>query len=345
MVTDVFNNPSNDYISPGLSPCVGVPDGNSGDFKFIDDGVGVTVGSDIALFMDLSDINIHVTAWTSEKKTLQSGEVIYVPGLEKGLLYKKQVFDIPSDFNETNQEYYFIIDLSVSYYNNFKYYNINLEASSNYSQNLDIDDALNIAFGNKGIKVGATYDPSIFTFAGTQKGYDFDISNVTLTLIDSSTDSTSPFPDSSTYTLSEDASSALPAMKYPNGAMLGYMLKVKYPSTECYRDYWINMNHVSSPMDVFEEIIIDSSTYYEKFTKKVEVGMSGSGDEKTLSAGDYLDYINSNDMWFKVGKFASRFTAPDHPDTAEKNLIGGFYLFNPQTFIVNIEYMLLNRIE
>jgi uncharacterized protein YjbI with pentapeptide repeats len=260
MPTDVFNNPSNDYVNPGLAPCVNVPDGNSGDFKFIDDGAGVVVGSDIASFMDLSDITIHVTTWASNKITLQSGEVIYVPGLEKGLMNRKQVFNIlSSGYAGSTSKYFMIVDLSISYYNNFKHYDINIEASSNYSQNIDIDDALNIALGNNNIKAEVTYDPSSFTFIGTQEGYDFEISNIVLTLIDSSTDANSPFiypPILPSYELEEDASLALPAMKYPNGAMLGYILKARYPTTECYRDWWIYMNHVHSPFIVFDPKLI-----------------------------------------------------------------------------------------
>lgn len=701
MAIDVFNNPSNDYVNPGLSPCVNVPDGNKGEFKFTDGGAGVIAGSDILQFMDLSGISIDVTEWSGKKQTLQSGEVIYIPGTDKGLLNKRQVFNIP-EFGETNQKYYFIIDLSIGYYNNFRYYNINLDASSNYSLNLDIDNALNIALSDNNIRTEATYNTDNFTFLGSQLGYEYDISNVVLTIIDASMDSTSPFPAiivdgervPQTYNLVEDVSLALPGSKYPNGAMLGYILKANYPTDECYRDYWLYMNHVKSPFDVclpvdlitnIEDIstytvttfdpsvqwgpfvddvsidikdvscvdtgytydpsygdtiinedvsnaIIDSSlftfstitnsiiirsgivdfelvdenyisdssiyssdlydstgsdlsfvtdsfisdsslsaidvsggflqksyvrlsllenldvaclylledtsvfnstvrnlvsddndfyssgiantilnnggvydssvldvsiisstisgtyvqdsdvssgnilnsylentvifksyiedssvslspiqgdtsifsstlqntwlnayivtpglwaddvspsiieihestildtsiynatvydsiiytshiydsslircsiynseiddtvtidvdsstikvdavcdasvswnedvsTYYEKIAKAIDVGMSGSGNATTLSAADYLDYINTNDLWFKVGKFASRFTAPDIPESNQKNLIGGFYLFNPQQFPINIEYMILNKVE
>lgn len=347
MATDVFNNPSNDYVNPALSPCANVADGNSGVFKFIDDGAGVVVGTDITQFMDLSELSINVTEWSGRKQTIQSGEVIYIPGPDRGLLYKKQVFQIPN-LGVTNQEYYFTIDLSISYYNNFRHYNINVDASSNYSLNLDIDDALNIELANSGVKTEVVYDPSNFTFTGTQLGYEYDITNVVLTTIDASMDSTSPFADSSTYVLTEDTSSGLPASKYPNGAMLGYLLKANYPSDECYRNWWLYMNHVNSPFDVYvvaDVSTTDTSTYYSKFSKNVEVGMSGTGDATTLSAADYLDYINTNDLWFKVGKFAARFSAPDFPENSQKNLIGGFYLFNPQTFPINIEYMILNKQE
>lgn len=277
MTNDVFNNPSNDYVNPGLAPCVNIPDGNSGNFKFIDDGAGVVVGSEIASFMDLSAINVSITSWSQNKMTLQSGEVVYVPGDDKGLMNKTQVFDIPSEaYVDSTSKYFMEVDLSINYYNNFKYYNINIDASSDYSQNIAIDEAINTIFSNRGIKIEVTYDPSNFTFVGSQEGYDFEISNVILRIVDASMNSSSPFPPlyideemvPQIYYLVEDISSAIPAMKYPNGAMLGYMIKTRYPSNECINDCWIYKNHVESPYTVFypsdnKFINVDSLSLYE----------------------------------------------------------------------------------
>ena len=256
-MTDVFNNPSNDYVDPGLAPCVGVND--SANFEFINDGAGIVSGADILSFMDLSGIRIPITSWTNQKITLQSGEVIYVPGSAKGFLNRTQVFDIPLEGYETpigdqgEPKYFMMLDVSVSYYKNFKYYNINIEASSNYALNVDIDDALNIALENAGINASAIYDPSSFTFVGGAEGYDFNISNAVLTISDVS--AYSPFPSYmwgvQLPDLEEDTTLALPSTKYPNGAMLGYVLKTKYPSDECSYNSWLYMNHVDSPFDVY----------------------------------------------------------------------------------------------
>ena len=86
----------------------------------------------------------------------------------------------------------------------------------------------------------------------------------------------------------------------------------------------------------------DTSLFYQKYNKTVNVGMNGCGDVTTMSGIEYLDYINNNDLWSKVGPFSSVITTPDPPESSIKNLIGGFYLFNPQLFPVQIEYMLIN---
>lgn len=271
MANDVFNNPNNDYVNPGLSPCAGVSD--TYKFKFDDPGAVIVSGTETLQSMNLESMLVDVTNWTGEKKTLQTGEVIYVPGLTKGLSYKTQYFNIPN-FNKTDQKFYMIIDLSINYYNNFRYYNINLEASSNHTLNIDIDDALNINTGNLGILTTFISDASYFKATGNNLGYDFNITNMVLTLIDASMDSTSPFPSIviggerliQTYTLVEDTNLYIPSAKYPNGAMLGYVLKANYPSDECCGNTWIYMNNVVSPYIVYNittpiSYVTDISTY------------------------------------------------------------------------------------
>lgn len=583
MTNDLFNNPSNDYIDPGLSPCSNISD--EYNFKFVDNGAGIISGSDIAQFMDLSDISIPISSWVNEKKTIQSGEVIYIPGLTKGLLKRTLGFNLPN-FDEINQKYYMMVDLSINYYYNFKYYEKNIDASSNYSLNIDIDDAMNIELGKENINTTFTYDPSYFIINGNTEGYDFDITNIVLTIIDASMDSSSPFPAiiidgervPQTYTLTENLDLELPSAKYPNGAMLGYILKPTYPSTSDCNTKWLYMNNVVSPYDVYVPTLInniidistykninfdpnitwgpyitdvsslytydpsygttidssvvneetitnvayndssiissvaihsglfnsyiedssvygsdvssgyiynsylindkillsdiiesnlqgvisntnylnnsaaknsylniessinnstiegswinayeyspelwtndvscvrisidggvihdtsinnsvltdvsiyssrvydssllrctlynvtldnnstvdsstrniyinaeldastswstDTSTFYTKYSKKIDVGRAAEGTSKILSASEYLDYINTNNLWDKVGKLAAKITTIDPVDSNTKNLIGGFYIFNPQLYPVQIEYLLLNR--
>ncbi len=270
---DVFNNPSNDYVDPGLAPCAGT--GDDAYFEFIQGGAGITSGADILAFMDLSNIKVPVTTWSIQKKTLQSGEVAYVTGTEKGLMNRTQVFDIvPDGYSDDTSKFFMMLDISISYYNNFRYYNSNVDSSSNYSLNISIENAMNIALDANAVKAGVVYDPSTFSFVGTAAGYDFNVSNAVLTLIDASMNANSPFPAiivggvnvPQVYTLIEDSDKDLPATKYPNGAMLGYVLKSMYPTGSCMYDSWIYMNHVESPYEVFIPEIItnyieDINTY------------------------------------------------------------------------------------
>ena len=82
----------------------------------------------------------------------------------------------------------------------------------------------------------------------------------------------------------------------------------------------------------------DSSTYYTPVVKTIEVGMSGCSNATQMSAGDYLEWITENEDWKKVGDAYIWTSAPDNGDT--RNLIDGFYVYNPQTFPVQIDYLI-----
>lgn len=500
MAIDVFNNPSNDYVYPALSPCAGVSD--SANLEFIKDGIGIISGSDILAKIDFSNLSIPVTAYSTETKVLGQGEVVYIPGLSKGLQQRQQGFLLPylDSYNESLNPYFFSVDLSINYYKNFKFYNQAIDVTANYSQNINIVDALNIQFGNLGISITASLDSSALIFTGDVDGFDFTASNVILNIIDASIDSASPFPHEAnldSYTLEESEDYDILYAKYPNGAMQGIIMKSTYPNStpESPYDKWLYIKHVNDYVKIYEPIEIDnyfsqiqitfdpsiifgpfvedvttglydmdleditigpadlvndcslincsvvdssitesriywtdfqnsvieksninlfqidasersfignsvinettiwnseisdssiynsiiydvslirctlyncekeittledckeirinestsivktyldSSTYYQKFIKKLDVGMNGSSTETIMSAGDYLDYITSNDLWRKFGDFYAWTTAPDGcPDC--DNLIDGFYVYNPHTFNIKIEYML-----
>jgi hypothetical protein len=510
--TDVFNNSNNNYVNPGFSPCVG-----TGDDSFLEflpnKSIAVINGSNTLAGISFSDIQIPVSAYSSQKKILEPGEVSFIPGLSKGLNYRSQYFTLP-EFDEDPgglQPYYMTIDLSIAFYKNFGYKTYNLHATADASNNVNINEALDIALSNIQAKITSVYDPSDMGFIGTQLGWDFNISNVKLTLIDASENSDSPFPSiiidgvnvPQSFSLEEDLEKMILYAKYPNSAMQGIILKATYPETESDYNKWFEINHVPDIVAIYEPIEInnfissldlainfdpsiyfgpfitdfsgatygldasngsgsyiagvvdssfatynlsnslvyssnltlsstlmngilekswtnkdypllpygdpsarveinlstinecsiyntfirdtsiykslltdvslsnctlyncfydssliglenctiirineniepsaayDSSTYYRPIIKTIEVGMSGCSNSSQMSAGDYLEWITTNDAWEKVGDMYIRTSAPDAEDT--RNLIDGFYAFNPQVFSIQLEYLI-----
>jgi hypothetical protein len=334
-MADLFsNNTSNDFINPELAPCSGASD--SAIFSFLPgQQVGIISGSDILAAMGLSDISQIVQGWTQQTAILQPGEVIFIQGLTKGITNRFQKFLLDdSSITHTNQ--YMSVDLSINYYRNFKFYQDSIVATSDYSNGIYLETALNMAFDAKGIKAEATYiDASSLNITGTQAGYYFNITNINASTF---------VPDTSMYeeTLIEDTSSGIQSTVYPNSAMLGYALKVTYPDSTSTvplseSELWINLNHVPNSLTYYEPI--DSSTY-AKYTKTVDVGLNGSSTSDTMSAGDYLYYVDSNSKWEKVGVLKIWLSAPD-ADATSNNLIPGFYLYNPHTFNVKIDYLII----
>lgn len=408
-MVDLFgNNVSNDYIIPTLADCAGQSD--SAAFEFLNNQqVGVISGSEIIASMGLGDISQPVTGWVTQTKLLSSGEVVFIQGLTKGISYRSQYFLLDGSviYTGSNDPYYLSVDISINYYKNFRYYQDSVRATGDYTNGITIENAINLAFDAKGITVTSAYDASGLSFVGDVAGYSFDITSINASLFETSSDIGK--------TLTEDESVEVPAFKYPNGAMLGYVLKVTYPTTAEDYEKYIKINHVPDYLTYYETVdasilisgsvwevstyytdakevsifispatwapavyfdldlnpkdvsvfltdaiwessiysntaidvsvlispeVWDTSTIYINHRKAIDVGLSGAsctGD--TMSAAEYLDWVETNEQWEKVGVLRIWLSAEDPDNSNVENLITGFYVYNPQTFPVQISYM------
>lgn len=335
-MADLFNNnTSNDYIVPNLASCPGSSDSNT--FEFLNGPqAGIVSGSSILMALSLSDFSQEITSWVQQKQLIQPGEVVFVQGLTKGISYRTQYYPIDGSvaYYSYLDSLYMSVDMSINYYKNFKYYEKKLHITSDETLGIDIASAMNIEFDAQSIGISATYDSSKFTFTGSTAGYNFNITAI---------DASRWVPDTSTVGnfLTEDISSGIPAFKYPNSAMLGYLLKVTYSNSETDDSKkYININHVPDYLTYYEASTGDPGSYI-KYYKAVDVGMNGLSNSDTLSAGDYLSIVDEENKWEKVGSLRIWFTAEDPTDSNLENLITGFYLYNPNTYAVQIEYIVM----
>lgn len=326
-IKDVFNNNTDNYIKTGLSPCV---DSNpSNIFQLLPkEEIGVTAGSVILQSMNLSDIQAEITSWEQNKKVLAPGEVTYVAGLTKELDIRTQVFDIGYNILEPSL-YYTGLSISIDHISNFKSVTETIDASGVPDDGKSVINDINIKLSNKNINVTASIDVSTLTFKGTNAGYDYQINSVNV-------DNYEPSAGITSFVIAvEDVSSSIPYAKYINGAMLGIVLKSIYPDEESTYDKWLYINSVNNDFTYYD---YDTSTY---LTKRIDVGSGSASTATTISAGDYLNYITEHDMWKKVGYMLIQLNTFDADDSLVKNLVPGFYLFNPHTFSVEVNYMMV----
>lgn len=334
-MTDLFNNISNDYINPTLPPCAGQSDDYV--FKFLPgQQVGIVSGSSIVSAMNLGDILEGVEGWVTQTKILQPGEVTFIQGMTKGISNAKQYFPfVNSVLDNTSHDHslYMTIDLSISYYNNFRYYTKSLRITADPLNYVSIANATNIAFANNSINVNAVYDTSGLTFTASTPGYMYDITSLDASVWDTY------YSFYGVSNLPEDPSSAIPAFKYPNGAMLGYVLKAIYPQNTLPENDFVLVNHVPDYLEWFEPDPCTLTSYIRNYDA-VDVGQSGTSNKaNTITGGEYLDYITTNNKWEKVGAVKIWLSAPDPVESAVENLITGFYIFNPQITAIKIDYM------
>jgi len=355
-MADVFNNPSNDYIVPGLAPCPGV--GDQQYLQWTTDGMTIIRGSTEISHLSFGDMRIPVNSFNKQQKILEPGEVTFIQGLSKGLCIRQQGFKLPElvSQDENKNLYYLQVDLTVSFYKNFKRVEENLTATGNYEHGIRIDNALDILFKEENIEIVSDYDEgeSILGFAGKKHGYEFKISDVTLTILDTSTAGyeDSPFlhgDNDEEYLLEEDPEYDIPFIKYSNTAMQGIIFRGYYPSGTQTKDVkprsedkWIYLHHIKDYVTLYSKVddpscMIDEPAYLKE-VKKVEVGTNNSVDD-VISVSDYLNWVTENNKWKKVGESYIWTTSKDFEDCTNKNLLEGFYVFNPQLYPVKIEYI------
>jgi uncharacterized protein YjbI with pentapeptide repeats len=279
MATDLFNNSGNNYANPGFSPCVGSADSNF--FEFLKNGVGITSGSDVLSEIDYSNIKIPVSSWSQQIRIVNPGEVTFIQGLSKILLSKQQGFTMPvlASTDDTLNKFFMDIDLSINYYEGFGYKGSNIDTSSNYATSLGIDDAITLDLYNKNIGVTSTYSESIMYFNGSVAGTEFDVTNVTLTIVDASENADSPFAanvvngvrQQITYDLVLDPLYNVNSAKHINTASQGIVIKNVYPTeyagAEISKyDKWVYLNHTIDDVILYEAIdltfLVDSSTEF-----------------------------------------------------------------------------------
>lgn len=301
-MADLFNNPSNDYVNPGLNPCRGYADESYLEF-FNDENIGILKGINTVTYINFKDFKEGVSDWSQQSKILRPGEISFVSGPYKGLLYETHVFPFPtsvSNITDTDKQFFMGIEASIYFYKNFSDKYINIDVSANYSNNVSIENALNIALDNNGAGLLSDYDPDYITFKSNSKGFDFDITNVKLKIIDASQNSNSPFATvivngqrvEQVYTLTEDLSKQIPAVKYPNGAFKGIVMKVKYPTKYSgaalgENSKWIYLHHVINSVTYYEPITV---TYTTDVSTTLYVNMDSSIYDYVGVSKPIIDY-------------------------------------------------------
>lgn len=279
MASDLFNNNTNNYANPGFAPCISNPDSNS--LQFVKNGIGIVSGNEIISKIDFSSLSIPVSAWSQQVRVINPGEVTFIQGLDKVLLQKQQGFTMPTlTSSDSDLNKYFIeIDLSINYYSSFSYKGVDVDTSANYSSSIAVDDAVTLDLYDKGISVTSTFTDDAIYFNGTVAGYDFSVTNVTITLIDASQNSESPFTPNIingvrypiVYDLSIDDDLTIAAAKHLATASQGIILKNIFPAeynstTISTYDKWLYLNHASNTVTSYVPIDLtflrDSSADY-----------------------------------------------------------------------------------
>ena len=241
-MADLFNNPTNNYVNPDISPCQSASDDMF--LEFVKDGLGIVSGKDIIEKIDFSDLKVNVTAYTKQTKILAGGELFYLQGLTKKPQEGRQFFEFPVD--SSLDLYNDVISVSISVLEGFREVTKGLTVTGDEELNTRFIDALNLELSNLKINVKSflSEDEKYIIFEGINAGYIFNINSVVWNDID----------------LVEDKSQKVDFVKYPNGAVQSIVLKTEFPvpTPECPYDRYLLINHVDNPIIKYDKVDINN---------------------------------------------------------------------------------------
>ena len=327
-IRDVFNNSTDNYMKTGLAPCTGT---DENIFEFLPKKeVGIVNGSQILQTMYIGDVQIEVSAWEQNKKILAPGEVIYIAGLTKDLDNRSQTF-VSDRFIPDTSLLYMEVEFTINYNSNFKNVSSIFHCISDPSSGVNVVNAINTSLAASNIGVTAAIDSSTVKFTGSTAGYNFTVTDpIVIKDYDASMNVLT------SWTVPEDITKSVEYAKYINGAMLGVIVKPVYPDDQSTYDKWLYLSHVNNTFSYWD------SSVNEYYTKFVDTGSSTVSTSTVMCAGDYLNYITVNEEWDKIGYLYMKLNTFNQDGTDQKNLVPGFYLFNPHAFNVEVNYMMIN---
>ena len=184
MSTDLFgkyyNNPTKSSIYSNLT-C----NGRSADELSFDitgsEGV-ITDNANTLSSIDLSDVHVPMTQYTSDMKTIDPYSYIYVKGMSYGdTLMSKFYGQIPDSIHSVdNWEYNCSIIFSIKYrdYKNGKNKNLIACVSGNIISESTFIDEINMFFEHADITMESSYNNGYIRFDSTKAGFEFWINHV-----------------------------------------------------------------------------------------------------------------------------------------------------------------------
>jgi hypothetical protein len=234
MGTDLFgkyyNNPTKSSIYSQLS-C----NGRSADELSFDingnEGV-ITDNANTLATIDLSDVHVTMTQYTSDMKTINPFTYIYIKGMSYGdTLSSKFYGKIPEEYtNVIDWEYNCSVIFSLKYRDNLG--NIKYPVvivGGNVIREETFIDEINLFFESNNITISASYNDGFIRFDSTQQGFDFWINHVMFLPI----------------TQTEDIYTKLEDREYP---------WIVYVTEETYVKKYILFDYPSEVCDIFKNL-------------------------------------------------------------------------------------------
>lgn len=288
MGTDLFgkyyNNPTKSSIYTHLT-C----NGRSGDELSFDingsEGV-ITDDANTLASIDLSDVHVPMTQYTSDMKTINPYTYIYIKGMSYGdTLSSKFYGEIPSEYTDVlDWEYHCSVIFSLKYRDNegnIKYPVVIV--GGDIERNENFIDEINLFFDSNNITISASYNDNFLRFDSTKQGFEFWINHVTFLPTTSTKDIYNKLENTSEYPWMVYVAEETYNKKY---------ILCDYPNEIC--DIFKTLNNLYTTEDriyIFE----DFNQYIapRKYRNGAMKGIVLKATYPTFNADDIYDYQES----------------------------------------------------
>ena len=185
MATDLFskyyNNPTKSYIYADIL----CSNGDSGDeisFDFGDGSGDITDNDDVLSSIDLKDIHVGLSEYTSDRKIIEPNSYCYIRGWYFGDSYCSKSFGrVIGPITEEDDWMYKVMLFFVIKYLDLKTGNKKteiLKVTGNLSEDITFLDAVNTYFEEKEIPITVTFDDGYVVFTATRLDYEFWVDRV-----------------------------------------------------------------------------------------------------------------------------------------------------------------------
>ena len=325
---------------------------------------------------DLSSISEHLLEWKSESRIIEPYSFVYFKGFDYGWAYQRNAYvKIPDEMvNEPDFEFITNMDFDVYQYKDGVAHKCEVRARGSIEDNRSfITDAQEILDENE-VAINVTVEGNLVILTSTVVGREFYITteckNNTVRLYQESIDVSTGEPVVTTEVYLYDYPIAhVPNKKYRNGAFKGVILKPIYPQ---YNDSTITdemrslkIGFLPDRIEVDKPLCVNGHVLYDKLIFDVDDTYNDINEkmryEKVCST-DYINPVEYTSEWedkntlmglygyvalaikrkelLNIGALFVCLENQDVADSAHRNLLPSFILYNPNAYPVQVQSLL-----
>ena len=369
-----YTDPKKQYLLSDLE-CKG-SSSNELVFTFGDKEGLITDALNTYANFDLSSISEHLLEWRSESRIIEPYSFVYFKGFDYGWAYQRNAYvKIPDEMvNDPDFEFITNLDFDVYQYKNGVSHKCEIRARGNLAKEISfITDAQDIMDDNE-IPINITVEGNLVILTSTVVGREFyittDCKNNTIRMYQEEADvSTGETIVSKEIYLYDYPIAHVPNKKYKNGAFKGVILKPVYPQ---YNDSAITdemrslkIGFLPDRVEVDKPICVNGHVLYDKLLFDVDDSFNDINEKMRydkVCSTDYINPVEYESEWsdentlmglygyvalaikrkdlLNIGALFICLENTDVPDSAHRNLLPSFILYNPNGYPVQVQSLL-----